>query len=455
MISHFVRFLCSCKYYTLSFLFICLYLGIRNFFSFHPSEQPLTMEQITQQKTALDNTTQEQPKTVNETFNAMRTAALSMFQQRTKDLTRVSEMQQQAHDLEQEIECAQQTLSQLHTMCAKLDARVEEEERRTKERETHVKSVHTALFQLDEELKSYGRLKESTEHVGNVLHKFVHDTQSEESRFNQLLKEGMRVVGDRTPADFKNSAADLRRRTSLLKNYIHHLTSTGVVGEEFLTNLQKWSTGNWRQFPELSTVIQRSEEILQCTADEGSIQLTSDYPEVAQESLLFTVSPQDSSSETTVTDLQKQVSSLVDRYLHELDHLCALKESLAAKCNELGITTTVLEEEPLGQLRKDWSEMIAAHNEWCELHEKLQQSQAERDEADSRVALLNSDISQLQSKSAELGDEITQLQETQTVLDDQVENYATATGKALFTLHKLKTSIHNVKQSIRKVHRRV
>lgn len=231
-----------------------------------PTQQQPQQEEDTRQKTSTLPSS-----STDETFDAMRTAAVSMFKQRTNDLTKLSTLQSQSVELEKEVGTLQSTIAQLHTLHADLDALFEQEEQRAREREAQLTQMHTALVQLDEEQRGFAKVEKSTVKVTVTMKRMLDRFAGCDARLSILLDQAQNTVAGRSANDFRGLASEVRRRTTLLRDRVQGIrkaapavascTSVGT-GRELHQLLQEWVGGSWGKHKELAEVLRIMREVL-------------------------------------------------------------------------------------------------------------------------------------------------------------------------------------------------
>ncbi|KAH9597277.1 hypothetical protein LSM04_007929 [Trypanosoma melophagium] len=199
---------------------------------------------------------------VEDNFTAMRNAAMSMFKQRTKDLTMVSSLTAEADELEQLNNQVQSTINQLQEQKAMLEAQIETEESRVKEREIQLREVHTMLAQMKEDQGAFSGVYRSSEHVATLLQQFVTTYTTKGSDVVRLLEQAQERSQGRSPNDWRTAANDLRWRQSVAEDHIKQIERQHTVPVGFADILLEWSRGVWRQHSEYAPVLHLCEEVL-------------------------------------------------------------------------------------------------------------------------------------------------------------------------------------------------
>ncbi|KAG8346306.1 hypothetical protein TRVL_02858 [Trypanosoma vivax] len=132
-------------------------------------------------------------------FTAMRQAALSMFKQRTKDLTMVSALTAEAQKVERLNTQVQSTTQKLHEQKALLEAQIETEERRLKEWEGQLHEVHTMLAQMKEDQGFFSGVQRASEKIVTTLQHFVTQYAAKGGEVSRLLERAQEATQGRAP----------------------------------------------------------------------------------------------------------------------------------------------------------------------------------------------------------------------------------------------------------------
>ncbi|ORC84576.1 uncharacterized protein TM35_000431440, partial [Trypanosoma theileri] len=207
-------------------------------------------------------TTTKQAANVEDNFTAMRNAAMSMFKQRTKDLTMVSSLTAEADELEQLNNQVQSTIHQLQEQRAVLEAQIETEESRVKEREVQLREVHTMLAQMKEDQGVFSGVHRSSEHVATLLQQFVTTYTNKSGDVVRLLEQAQERAQGRSPNEWRTAANDLRWRQSVAEDHIKQIERQHTVPVGFADILLEWSRGVWKQHSEYAPLLHLCEELL-------------------------------------------------------------------------------------------------------------------------------------------------------------------------------------------------
>ncbi|RNF26499.1 uncharacterized protein Tco025E_01204 [Trypanosoma conorhini] len=276
-------------------------------------------------------------------FAAMRHAAMSMFKQRTKDLTMVSALTAEAEEVEK-LNCqVQSTIGRLQEQKAVLEARIESEERRVKEREEHLREVHVMLAQMKEDQGIFAGVRRSSERVAAMLHQFVAQYTSKDGDVVRLLERCHGQTQGRAPNDWRTATNDLRRRQSVLEEHIKHIEKHQALPAGFEDMLLEWSHGVWRQQPECATALHVCEQLL-CHDASSAIR--------------GLIPP------SSVCDDAEREEACCEAYatacIREIDALVSLGESVEGEGEKVGLCCAVVPRERVEAVRSRWSSVCRA-----------------------------------------------------------------------------------------------
>jgi chromosome segregation ATPase len=227
-------------------------------------------------------------------FNSVRQAALAMFKQRTKDLTRLASVEAQSQKIASELQQVQTSVAQLATQQACLEALVEEEQQRMRQREGCLTELHGALVQVDEEQRAYTKLQQTAEATINAATTFITRFTSSEGRLFQLLALAKTQVGGRAARDLQMALAQTQQRVTEAAAQQQRLlsgpfcfNSTKVteqtaaeraqvdVVQSFSMELQRWvsQTAAWTGHRELVKPLDVMQQLLEWLATDDSVDL--------------------------------------------------------------------------------------------------------------------------------------------------------------------------------------
>lgn len=244
----------------------------------------MQMEQ--QQSTAATEAKSRQAD--DEAFNSVRQAALLMFKQRTKDLTRLANVEAQSQQIEAELQQAQTSMAQLSVQQASLEALVEEEQQRIRQREGGLAELHGALVQVDEEQRTYKKLQQSAGAAVDAATTFIAQCTSPSGRLFHLLAAAKELIAGRTSRDLQavlavvqqklTEAAEQRQR---LRSRPGCVTATeGLPQEDVVAGcvavLRGWATQVevWSRHRDLADTLGTLRQVLQWATEHQSADQT-------------------------------------------------------------------------------------------------------------------------------------------------------------------------------------
>ncbi|CAC9491135.1 conserved hypothetical protein [Leishmania infantum JPCM5] len=237
-----------------------------------------------------------------EAFDSVRQAAVVMFKQRTKDLTRLTQVETQCQAIEAELRQAQTCVTQLMAQQASLEALVEEEQQRTRQRESRLQELHSSLLQLDEEQQTSGKLQRSAEAAIGAATAFIRTFTNADGRLFQLLTMASARTAGRSALELQRLLADVQQalvaaeahRQGLMclpsfsltaeasasgdLRYTAPPSSTAVVSADASTTgvlhaLREWADKmDWAQHRELADVVQIMQQLVAWLSAGGSAQ---------------------------------------------------------------------------------------------------------------------------------------------------------------------------------------
>ncbi|KPA79058.1 hypothetical protein ABB37_05591 [Leptomonas pyrrhocoris] len=172
------------------------------------------MEQAQEQRTRQSSAAADAKSCLadEEAFNSVRQAALVLFKQRTKDLTRLASVEAQSQKIEAELQQAQTSVAQLSAQQAALDAQVEDEQQRVRQREGRLAELHGALVQLDEEQRTFKKLQQAAEAAIGAATTFIVRFTSADGRLFQLLALAKERVGGRNARELQIVATQIQQK---------------------------------------------------------------------------------------------------------------------------------------------------------------------------------------------------------------------------------------------------
>ncbi|KAG5503945.1 hypothetical protein GH5_04801 [Leishmania sp. Ghana 2012 LV757] len=161
--------------------------------------------------------------TNEETFDSVRQAAVVMFKQRTKDLTRLAQVETQCQTIEAELRQAQTCVTQLVAQQASLEALLEEEQQRSRQRESRLQELHSALLQLDEEQQTSGELQHSAEAAIGAATAFIRKFTNADGRLFQLLAAASARTSGRSAPEIQRLLAGVQQVLSAAETHLQSL----------------------------------------------------------------------------------------------------------------------------------------------------------------------------------------------------------------------------------------
>ncbi|ESL08034.1 hypothetical protein TRSC58_04271 [Trypanosoma rangeli SC58] len=278
-------------------------------------------------------------------FAAMRHAAMSMFKQRTKDLTMVSALTAETEEVEK-LNCkVQSTISRLQEQKAVLEAKIETEERRVKEREEQLREVHVMLAQMKEDQGIFAGVRRSSEKVAVTLYQFVTQYTDKSGDVVRLLERCHEQTQGRAPNEWRAATNDLRRRQSVLDERIKHIEKQQVIPVGFEDMLLEWSRGVWRQQPECATALYVCEQLLRHDAS-GAVRGLLTPPPVY--------------GVTNVEDEEEACEVYANACMDELDTCVSLGKTIEGEGEKVGLCCAVVPHEQVDMMRSRWSAVCQA-----------------------------------------------------------------------------------------------
>ncbi|CCD14693.1 unnamed protein product, partial [Trypanosoma congolense IL3000] len=346
--------------------------------------------------------------TTADNFEAMRHAALSMFKQRTKDLTMVSALTAETEQVEKQNAQVQSTIQKLHEQKSSLEAQIESEERRVKEWEAQLREVHGMLAQMKEDQSVFSGIQRSSERTVATVQQFVVQYTGEGGEFAQLLVRAQNVTRGRTPSEWRNAANDVRRREAVLLEHIKQMEKQHVIAKGFMELMTQWSSGVWKQCPECESALHICEQLLLYDAEHDiKMQIASHLSWDAA-----ATNAMDISMETTDT--------LIEAAVHELDLIAGFVISMEGECESKGLCCSIIPHDRVAAERERWLSVAQSR--------KLLQSEANEAEEEKRVSgeklaesgLLSERVTTLNSQ---MTDKDVSIQSGQTNLQRMTETY--------------------------------
>ncbi|CBZ27377.1 conserved hypothetical protein [Leishmania mexicana MHOM/GT/2001/U1103] len=240
--------------------------------------------------------------TNEEAFDSVRQAAVVMFKQRTKDLTRLTQVETQCQAIEAELRQAQTCVTQLMAQQASLEALVEEEQQRTRQRESRLQELHSALLQLDEEQQTSGKLQRSAETAIGAATSFIRTFTNADGRLFQLLTMASARTAGRSALELQRLLGDIQQRLVAAEAHRQGLmclpsfsltveasasgdlrdtappSSTAVVSADVSTTgvshvLHEWAAKmDWAKHRELADVVQIMQQLVAWLSTDGKAQ---------------------------------------------------------------------------------------------------------------------------------------------------------------------------------------
>lgn len=240
----------------------------------HP---PLTAAAASQQQQQLQQHHQQQSttETQEDAFDSVRQAAAAMFKQRTKDLTRLAEVEAQCQDVEAELRQAQGCVAQLTAQQAALDAVVDEEQQRTRQREACLQELHSALLQLDEEQQTSSRLQHAAEAAIAAATAFIGRFTDPDGRLFELLTNASVQTAGRSARELQGLLAAVRQGLTAVAAHQQRLRTTPSLSAaaacddddaEVVRTVQAWAAKvDWGRHRELVDAVQAMQCLLNWT----------------------------------------------------------------------------------------------------------------------------------------------------------------------------------------------
>ncbi|KAF5223429.1 hypothetical protein ECC02_003448 [Trypanosoma cruzi] len=348
----------------------------------------MSEQQQPKQRTAVSVTAASKAEvTVEENFAAMRHAAMSMFKQRTKDLTMVSALTAEAEVVEK-LNCqVYSTINSLQEQKAILEARIEAEERRVKEREEQLRGVHTMLAQMKEDQGVFSGVRRSSEKIAMTLHQFVTQYTAKGGNVVHLLERCHERTHGRAPNEWRTATNDLRRRQSVLEEHIKHIETHQTIPCGFADILLEWSRGVWRQQHECATALHVCEQLLSHDAL-GAIRGLLPPPTL--------VYGHDS--------LDEDCDIYADACMREIDNLVGVGKTIEGEGENVGLCCAVVPSERVEMARSRWTsvhrlrlslrEVVAAS---CDLSKELEEQLMLVKLLSDRVVVLDAQVEDAQS----------------------------------------------------------
>lgn len=443
-------------------------------------------EQQRQQRAAQVTVAQQRNKTAPETsltsedtFDAMRQAAVTMFKQRTKDLTKLSQLQEHQQALEGQLAEVQATAGDLQAHQAQLEASAEKEEQRAKERTALLQQLRATMTSLGDEQRVFHSVSRATERMAAVTQAaFQTDGAGADgpvARLLNLVSQAQIKTAGRTTGDFRNISTDLRRREAMTRELVAEARRIGAIPKALLQAIQEWVTGNWRKHAELAAVVAEGKAILRAypaapaappsrpaspRASPGlasSVQLTLQTAASASialdEDALFAsidgpdngLGPCDAAS---VALMSERVRQSIGVYQNELRALKNVQRPLTEACELLGVVCEGLDTRSVEAVTGEWggliadleglvaqlSERFASMTELASATEVLQLQQAALDAHRAREAALLSDLAAHEARGGQL--------------EAEVANYAAAWRKVYHTGQVQTAALAELEQAI-------
>ncbi|RNF12438.1 hypothetical protein TraAM80_00290 [Trypanosoma rangeli] len=279
-------------------------------------------------------------------FAAMRHAAMSMFKQRTKDLTMVSALTAEAEEVEK-LNCkVQTTISRLQEQKAVLEARIETEEHRVKEREEQLREIHVMLAQMKEDQGIFAGVRRSSEKIAATLYEFVTQYTAKSGDVVRLLERCHEQTQGRAPNEWRTATNDLRRRQSVLDERIKHIEKQHVIPVGFEDMLLEWSRGVWRQQPECATALHLCEQLLRHDAS-GAVRALLIPPPVY--------------GVTNVEEEEEVCEVYASACMDELDACVSLGETIEGEGEKVGLCCAIVPHEQVDMMRSRWFTVCRTH----------------------------------------------------------------------------------------------
>ncbi|KAG5477703.1 hypothetical protein LSCM1_04999 [Leishmania martiniquensis] len=261
----------------------------------------LTAGEQQQEQSAADMATRS--RSANEdTFDSVRQAAVVMFKQRTKDLTRLVQVETQCRTIEAELSQAQACVTRLVAQQASLEALLEEEQQRSRQRESRLQELHSALLQLDEEQQRSSQLQHSAEVAIGAATAFIQNFTNADGRLFQLLTMASARTSGRSAVELQRRLMDVQQVLSAAETYRQDLVclpsfaraaevstsedthnsapppfAAAVAADACATRvshaLQEWVVKmDWAQHRELADAVQIMQQLAAWLSTEGSTQ---------------------------------------------------------------------------------------------------------------------------------------------------------------------------------------
>ncbi|CBH17470.1 hypothetical protein, conserved [Trypanosoma brucei gambiense DAL972] len=278
----------------------------------------------------------------DENFEAMRHAALSMFKQRTKDLTMVSALTAEADQVEQLNTQVQSTIQKLQEQKASLEAQIEAEERRVKQWEAQLREVHGMLAQMKEDQTMFAGTQRSSEKIVLTLQHFVSQYTEKGGDVSRLLDRAQEATGGRTPNEWRGATNDLRRRGVVLREHIEQIEKQQIVPQALMDLIIEWTKGGWKTSPDYSPALRVCEQLVFYDPEQ-------DVRELVASRLRW-----DAAKSRTINASTEGAETLVDDAIRELDELLEAVAAVERECEDAGLCCTSTLKDSLNGVKEQW-----------------------------------------------------------------------------------------------------
>lgn len=434
------------------------------------STAPLAPRLVTEQPMAASTTaaTTTSAAETSGAFNSARQAAVFMFQQRTRNLTQLSEMEKQSTAMEAELQEVQSCVDNLRLCQASLAAAMEAEEQRSQMREESLQTVKGVIAQLGEEQQRYQKILKVADGATDALRQFIDDTCGAEARLTMLLSEAQQRTAGRSAVELRGLAGDVRRRAAIVTNHLDATRRSATLQSAagLLPQLQEWVCGSFAHQPELSGALPLMKAIQ--TEVEGRVSATATVqgPEMEEDALpdpeatqmlqdLFNATEEGICAGAAEADLKGMafIQQAVEAHRAELLLKQKEEEELIRQCNGAGICcSAILPREKMDTLQHRWASCLAEWQEWQKEYTVLAAGTRSLEEKETSIALLQESLSASHAQLAHLQAQPFESLEDVKKSEEKLQIQVTAVKNGLIKLQTQETSAATISTHFTELH---
>eukprot|EP00796_Vickermania_ingenoplastis_P007383 gene7383-5197_t len=198
-------------------------------------------------------------------FNSVRHAASAVFNQRTRDLTKIEDLKMQAQQMAEEVTVIQSLHAEISAHSATIEAISEEAQQQAASRTAALKEVNASIGQITQDQQLCSRMFKNAQPVANLVNCFVSEvcTPNATSPFSlfALMERGRALTCRRSAVEFRQLSAELKRSTAVTRDFTQQMCQTGIYNCRLLESCREWDRGGWRSHTELVKVRQKLEAL--------------------------------------------------------------------------------------------------------------------------------------------------------------------------------------------------